>query len=170
MLLFDVKDQKVKLPINASVLNASFRRAVVIAALCMWIIPPVPTAQGSSAVAVAFDPQVGRLSFAYWKGEASEKKAQKRAIRYCQSMGWLHPRVIHSTSRGGYGAIVSFDKGDNKSHFAAALAAETPKQAISGALQNAKAAGGRYGAVETVWNDVGGKPIDLSKQRWLRTW
>ena len=85
-------------------------------------------------------------------------------------MGWLHPRVIHSTSRGGYGAIVSFDKGDNKSHFAAALAAETPKQAISGALQNAKAAGGRYGAVETVWNDVGGKPIDLSKQRWLRTW
>lgn len=154
---------------NAPVLNVRFRRAVAIAALCMWIIPHVPTAQGSSAVAVAFDPRAGRLSFSYWKGEASEKEAQKRAIRYCQSMGWLHPRVIHSTSRAGYGAIVSFDKGDNKSHFAAAVAAETPKQAISDALQNAKAAGGRYGSVETLWSDGGGKPIDLSKQRW-RTW
>jgi hypothetical protein len=155
---------------NASVLNARFRRAIAIAALCTWIIPHVPTAQGSSAVAVALNPRDGRLAFGYWKGGASEKEARERAIRYCKSMGWLHPRVIHSTSREGYGAIVSFDKGDNKSHFAAAVAAETPKQAISDALQNAKAAGGRYAEVETLWSDGGGRPIDLSKPRWLRTW
>lgn len=154
----------------ASILNASFRPAIVIAALCIWIMPSVPTAQGTSAVAVARNPRTGTLAFAYWKGTASEKEAQKRAIRYCKSMGWLHPSVIHSTSRDGYGAVVSFDKGDNKSHFAAAVAAATPKQAISDALQNAKAAGGRYAAVETVFNDVGGKPIDLSKPRWRRTW
>lgn len=151
-------------------LNARFRRAVAIAALCIWIIPHVPTVQASSAVAVAFDPKAGSLSFAYWKGNASEKEAQKRAIRYCNSMGWRHPKVIHSTSRDGYGAIVAFDKGDNKSHFAAEVGAATPKQAINGALQNAKAAGGRYASVQTLWNDVGGRPIDLSKQRWPRAW
>ena len=155
---------------NVSVHNASFRCALIIAALGMWIIPPVQTARGSSAVAVALDPKTERLSFAYWKGEASEKGAQQRAIRYCKSMGWRHPKVIHSTSRDGYGAIVAFDKGDNKSHFAAAVGAATPKQAINGALQNAKAAGGRYASVQTLWSDVGGYPIDLSKQRWLRTW
>ena len=125
---------------NVSVHNASFLCALIIAALGMWIIPPVQTARGSSAVAVALDPKTERLSFAYWKGEASEKGAQQRAIRYCKSMGWRHPKVIHSTSRDGYGAIVAFDKGDNKSHFAAAVGAATPKQAINGALQNAKAA------------------------------
>jgi hypothetical protein len=133
-------------------------------------MPSVPTARGSSAVAVALNPRTGTLSFAYSEGGITEKEAQKRAIRYCKAVGWLHPRVIHSTSRDGYGAVVSFDKGDNKSHYAAALAAATPKQAISDALENAKAAGGRYAAVETVFNDVGGQPIDLSKPRWRRTW
>lgn len=147
----------------------SFHRAVAIAAIGISLIPSVPTAQGSSAVAVALDPKSGRLSFAYWKGGATEIEARKRAIRYCRSMGWLHPSVIHSTSREGFGAIVSFDKGDNKAHFAACLAAATTKQAITGALKNAKAAGGHYATVETFFSDGGSKTIDLGK-RWPRVW
>jgi hypothetical protein len=147
----------------------SIRRAGAIAAIGISVILSVPIAQGSSAVAVALNPKSGRLSFAFSKTEATESEARKRAIRYCRSMGWLHPSVIHSTNREGFGAIVSFDKGDNKAHFAASLAAETTKQAITGALKNAKAAGGYYATVETVFSDGGSETIDLRK-RWPRGW
>jgi hypothetical protein len=120
--------------------------------------------RAASAVAVGTNKQSGRLSFGYWKGDASESEAKARALNYCVNMGWAKPKIVDSTSRRGYGAVVWFETADGQSHCATSLGARTAQQAISTALQKAKAAGGRYALVEATWHDgAGDSRADLIK-------
>jgi hypothetical protein len=78
-------------------------------------------------------------------------------------MGWLRPKVIASTARTGYGAIVSFDGRDTEGRIVAALAAKTPQDAMARALRKAKARGGHWAAIEAVWSDGAGATENLLK-------
>jgi hypothetical protein len=121
------------------------------------------SAIAASAVAIATS-QTGRLCYGYWKGDAAESEARTRAIDYCKHMGWANPRVVDSTSRRGYGAIVWYETPDGQPHNAVSLGAPTVQQAISSALRKAKAAGGRYALVEATWHDgAGDSRADLIK-------
>jgi hypothetical protein len=113
----------------------------------------VSSLRAASAVAVGTNKN-GRLSFGYWKGEASESEAKRRALHYCVTMGWANPRIVDSTARRGYGAVIWFETADGRSHCAASLGARTTQQAISAALRKAKAAGGRSAVVEATWHDA----------------
>jgi hypothetical protein len=124
----------------------------------------VPSLKAASAVAIATNKNTGRLCYGYWKGDASVTEAKNRALDYCKHMGWTNPRVIGSTSRRGYGAVVWYETGDGKSRSTVSLGEPTVQQAISAALRKAKAAGGRYALVEATFHDgAGDSRSDLIK-------
>lgn len=75
-------------------------------------------------------------------------EAKAHALDYCRTMGWTNPRIIGSTSRLGYSAVVWYETGDGQTHCVASLAEPTVQRAMSAALRKAKAAGGRYALVE----------------------
>jgi hypothetical protein len=133
----------------------NFRRTVGLIATVV-IIGTASSLRAASAVAVATNRNSGRLSYGYWKGDASESEAKARALNYCVNMGWANPKIIGSTSRRGYGAVVWFETADGKSHCAVSLGDRTVQQAISAALKKAKAEGGRYALVEATWHDGAG--------------
>jgi hypothetical protein len=130
----------------------NLRRPIAMIGL-VFLFASVPSLRASSAVAVGTNKN-GRLSFGYWKGDASESEAKKRALHYCVTMGWANPRIIDSTSRRGYGAVIWFQTADGRTHCAASSGARTTQQAISAALRKAKAAGGRYAVVDATWHDA----------------
>lgn len=136
-----------------------------IAGSCGIII--VSKIHGASAVAVAINPDGSlRYGFSHDPG-ITEVEAKNRAIQECLIAHSWNPRIITSTSRRGYGAIVMFDNGDKKFKFTASLGAASPEQAVSSALAKAKGAGGLYFKVVTSWNDVvppkGGRPPGMIK-------
>jgi hypothetical protein len=90
--------------------------------------------------------------YGYWKGNKSETEAKARAIRFCVASGGRNPKIIASTSRKGYGAIVAFQK-DGKTRFIASLGAVTQHRAINDAVREARLQGARSAAVVQVWND-----------------
>lgn len=74
-------------------------------------------------------------------------------MRVCTALGGTNAKIIASTSRRGYGAVVTYYGADKKTRFSVSLAARTEQLAIKDALQKAKAAGGRYAKVLRTWND-----------------
>jgi hypothetical protein len=122
-------------------------------------------ARAASAVAVWVEEKTNKWNYGYWKGSPTEAEARARALRVCASLGALHPTILASTSKSGYGAVVIFEVGDKKPRFVASLGAATEQQAITLALARAKAAGGRYARVMKTWNDVPEKTPPLIKLR-----
>jgi hypothetical protein len=126
-------------------------RIAIIWALAFGARSPLTAA---SAVAIAIDQKTGKWNYGYWQGGTSESEVKDRAIRACIAMGGINPKVLASTSRRGYGAIVIFETTDKRPRFAVSLGAGTEQLAIKEALQKAKAAGGRYARVMKTWNDA----------------
>jgi TonB family protein len=111
------------------------------------------TAQASSAVAVAINPN-GGLGYGYSHSpNVTEVEIRKRAIQQCSDWAGRDARIIASTAKTGYGAIVMFRGADNKANYTASLAATTQQQATSDALRKANAAGGHSAEVIDTWRD-----------------
>jgi TonB family protein len=111
------------------------------------------TAQASSAVAVAINPN-GGLGYGYSHSpNVTEVEIRKRAIQQCSDWAGRDARIIASTAKTGYGAIVMFRGADNKANYTASLAATTQQQATSDALRKANAAGGHNAEVIDTWRD-----------------
>lgn len=111
------------------------------------------TTQASSAVAVATN-QNGGLGYGYSHSpNVTEAEIRKRAIQQCSDWAGRNAKVIASTGRTGYGAIVMFQGADNKANYTASLAATTQQQATNDALRKANAAGGHNAEVVDTWRD-----------------
>ena len=68
------------------------------------------TVEASSAVAVAVNSK-GELGYGYYyDSEITEAEAQRRAIKQCLIWGGRKTRIIASTSKLGYGAVISVFK------------------------------------------------------------
>ena len=124
-----------------------------ITSLFACMLAAMPSVRAASAVAVAVDPRTGKGVFGYWTGGLSENEVKNRAMRVCTAMGGTQARILASTPRRGFGAIISFEGADKKPRFSVSLAGKTEQLAIQDALQKAKAAGGRYAKVLKTWND-----------------
>lgn len=110
-------------------------------------------AQASSAVAVATNPN-GGLGYGYsHSSNVTEAEIKKRAIQQCADWAGRDAKIIASTTKPGYGAIVRFRGGDNKTNYAASLGATTQQQATSDALRKANAAGGHAAETLDTWLD-----------------
>lgn len=129
-------------------------RALLTAIIGFWALNIVPNIQASSAVAVAINKQ-GGLGYGYAHyPDVTEAEARSRAIRECVTWNGRTPRIIASTSKFGFGAVVWFLRSDNKLDYTAALAAPTWQIALSQAKQKAKSLGGRGFKIVAGWNDA----------------
>jgi hypothetical protein len=109
--------------------------------------------EASSAVAVAINKQGGLgCGYAYNPG-ISEAEAKRRAIEHCLNWGGRNSRIIASSSKRGFGAIIWFLRADKKLDYTAALAAPTWQLAVNQAKQKAKSSGGTAFKVIMGWND-----------------
>src|SRR5689334_13591085 len=89
------------------------------------------TTQASSAVAVATNSS-GGLGYAYSHSPAvTEAETRKRAIQQCSDWAGRDARILSSTAKTGYSAIVRFQGSDNKTNYTASLAATTQQQATN---------------------------------------
>jgi TonB family protein len=129
-------------------LKRDILRAIV--GLCAVV---ATTGQGSSAVAVAINKN-GGLGYGYSHASVTEAEIKNRAIQECLNWGGRDSKVIASTAKAGYGAIVMFQSADNKANYTASLAAATQQQAISDALRKANAAGGHNADIVATWHDL----------------
>lgn len=112
-----------------------------------------PYIQASSAVAVAINKQ-GSLGYGYsYNPGTTEAEAKRRAIEHCLNWGGRNTRVIASTSRRGFGAILWFLRADKKLDYTAALAAPSWEAAVNEAKRKAKSLGGTAFKVIMGWND-----------------
>ena len=122
--------------------------------------------QASSAVAVAINSKRG-LGYGYYHdAKITEQEASNRAIKECLTWNGRNPRIIASTSKLGFGAVLLFLRTDNKLDYAAALAAPTREIALSEAKKKAKSLNGRAFRVVREWNDRvpdKSKPIIMQK-------
>jgi len=115
--------------------------------------------QASSAVAVATN-ENGGLGYGYsHTSNVTEAEIKRRAIQECLNWGGSNAKVIASTAKRGYGAIVMFQTADNKANYTASLAATTQQQAINDALRKANAAGGHNADVVATWRDGSSSPL-----------
>jgi hypothetical protein len=130
----------------------AIRRAKRIALLLTVNCAALSPVRAASAVATALDPRTGQWQYGCWHGP-SESDAKDRALRISKTLGGINAKILASTSRRGYGAIVIFAGTDKKPHFSVSLAAHTEQMAVKDALQKAKASGGRYAKVLKTWND-----------------
>lgn len=133
--------------------KTKLRRAIGIVAFLICMLAALPSVRAASAVAIALDPKTKKWQYGYWHGGVSENEVKDRSLRVCQALGGTNARIIASTSRRGYGALVVFQSTDKYPRFSVSLAAKTEQLAIQDALQKAKAAGGRYAKVLKTWND-----------------
>lgn len=128
-------------------------RVTGVAAFLTCMLAALPSVRAASAVAIALDPRTGKWQYGFWLGGLSENEVKDRAMRVCTALGGTNAKIIASTSRRGYGAVVTYYGADKKTRFSVSLAARTEQLAIKDALQKAKAAGGRYAKVLRTWND-----------------
>jgi TonB family protein len=125
----------------------------------VFTLATILDSKAASAVATATNPKTGRLAYNYAHGGPFTEAEQKdRVIQNCRSQAYVNPKVIASTSKGGYGAIVAFQTTDQDTKYAVSLAAATQQQAINDALQKAKATSGRKVDVVATWHDVSSTP------------
>ncbi len=107
----------------------------------------------SSAVVVATN-QNGGLGYGYAHSlYVTEAETQKRAIQQCSDWAGRNAKVIASTAKQGYGAVVAFQTADNKTNYTASLAATTQQLATNDALRKASAAGGHNANIVATWRD-----------------
>jgi TonB family protein len=119
------------------------------------------TAQASSAVVVATN-QSGGLGYSYSHSpNVTEAEISRRAIQQCSDWAGRNAKVIVSTAKQGYGAIVAFQTSDNTANYTASLGATTQQQATNDALRKANAAGGHNAKVVDTWLD--GFPFPVAK-------
>jgi len=110
--------------------------------------------QASSAVAVAINKK-GELGYGYSHyPDITEAEARGRAIKECLNWGGRNPRIIASTPKFGFGAIVMFLRADNKLDYVVTLGAPTWEIAVNEAKKKAKSSGGRAFKVMRGWNDA----------------
>lgn len=124
------------------------------------------TVEASSAVAVAVNSK-GELGYGYYyDSEITEAEAQRRAIKQCLIWGGRKTRIIASTSKLGYGAVIRFLKSDKTLNFTATLAATTWKAALDQVKKQAKSLGGTTFTLARGWNDIPlerRKPVSMEK-------
>lgn len=119
------------------------------------------TTQASSAVAVAINPS-GGLGYGYSHSpNVAEAEIRKRAIQQCSDWAGRDAKIITSTAKTGYGAIVMFQGTDKKTNYTASLGAFTQQQAMNDALRKANVAGGHNADVVATWRD--GSPSGVAK-------
>jgi hypothetical protein len=110
--------------------------------------------QAASAAAVAINPK-GGLGYGYAHyADITEAEAKRRALRECQTWNGRDARIIASTSKFGFGAVIWLLRSDNKLDYTAVLAAPTWQIAVSQAKQKAKSLGGRGFKIVAGWNDA----------------
>jgi len=109
--------------------------------------------EASSAVAVAIN-KTGGLGYGYsHAADVTEAEIKQRATQECLNWGGRDIKVIASTAKQGYAAVVQFQTADNKANYAASLAAKTQQQATNDALRKATVAGGHNADVVATWRD-----------------
>ena len=122
--------------------HQNFQFTKCVAFVLIFTCATILESKAASAVATATNPKTGSLAYTYGHGGSFTEAQQKdRVVQDCTSSGYAKPKVIASTSKGGYGAIVAFQTTDNKTSYSVSLAAATQQQATNDALQKAKAAG-----------------------------
>ena len=94
-------------------------------------------------------------------GMVNEADVRTRALGFCMASGGLNAKLIASTSKRGYGAIVVYQLSRNRFNITASVGATSEQQAVSDALRKAKAAGGRTAKVWRAWHDVPSTTINL---------
>ena len=95
----------------------------------------------ASAVALGVEAN-GKLHWSYWKDpKLTEAGARSRALEEERLARTRNLRIIASTSKLGFGAIIMFLTADNKFNYAVALAAPT-WGAVDEAKRKAKSLGG----------------------------
>jgi hypothetical protein len=134
--------------------NKAFVARILVGVAIFWAITVATTVTGSSAAAVAINSK-GGLGYGDYHGpEITEAEARRRAINECLNWGGRNPRIIASTSKRGYGAVVWFFTTDKKLDYTAALAARTWDAAVNQAKKQAKSLGGAGFKVIRGWNDA----------------
>jgi TonB family protein len=142
--------------------NFILKSAAISSTFCCAAIVDLNAA---SAVATATNPKTGRLAYSYAQGGAFTEAQQKsRVTRDCLSQGYTNPKVIASTTKGGYGAIVAFETANQKTKYAVSLAAVTQQEATRDALEKAKTAGARNTDIVATWHDVSSPPPRASRR------
>jgi hypothetical protein len=144
-------------------MTSRFDSRIFVGIALFWAIIAPTTVRASSAVAVAVNSK-GGLGYGYYHDhEITEAEARRRAIKQCLIWGGQNPRIIASTSKRGYGAVIWFLRTDKKLDYTAALAAKTWDAALNQAKKQAKDLG------EPVSNSLGDGmmylPINVSRQR-----
>jgi hypothetical protein len=112
--------------------------------------------QAAAAVATAINTD-GKGYFAYqYGGNSSEAEVRSRALGRCMTSGGLKPKIIASTSKRGYGALVFYYRADRRIGYTASVGAASEWEAMEDALRRAKATGGRTAVVKRTWHDLPG--------------
>lgn len=120
--------------------------------------------QAASAVAIGVD-QAGKAAYSCWHDpRLSEAQVTRRALAMAQVATDRNMRVIVSTSKPGFGAIIMFLQANNTVSYTAALAAPTWDRAVAEAKKKAKKLGGRAFKVVRTWDDAfSQEPIEMEK-------
>lgn len=92
----------------------------------------------------------GKMHYGY-AGGRDEGASSSRALGACAGLGVVHPKVIATTSKSGYGVIVRYEIADKKYDYAAAVGASSVRQALDEALRNVPAAGRHGSKLEKAW-------------------
>ena len=94
--------------------------ALLIPTLLLFASGTYQRAEGATAVAIGTASD-GTKRYSWWVA-STEEIAKEKAIGSCAGVGGLNPQIMMSTTQRGYGAIVSFDNGNNKFDFVASVA------------------------------------------------
>ena len=120
--------------------------------------------QAAAAVAAAVNAD-GRGYFAYhYGGNSSEVEVRSRALGHCMTSGGLRPKIIASTSKRGYGAVVLYYRVNRSIGYTVSVGAASEREAMEDALRKTKAAGGRTAVVKHTFHDlpgISGQAINL---------
>jgi hypothetical protein len=120
--------------------------------------------QAAAAVAAAVNTD-GKGYFAYhYGGNSSEAEVRSHALGHCMTSGGLRPKIIASTSRRGYGAVVLYYRANHSVGYTASVGAASEREAMEDALRKAKAAGGRTAVMKHTFHDlpgISGQAINL---------
>lgn len=118
-------------------------------------------AQSAAAVATGVDAN-GKLRWGFAAGgKATESQARTRAMGMCMAAGVTTPKIIASTSKHGFGAIMKYQKADKKIGYTASVGRASQQDAVNDAAKKAKAAGGSKAVVVRTWNDIPQTIINL---------
>lgn len=112
--------------------------------------------QAAAAVAAAVNTD-GKGYCAYqYGGNPTEAEVRSRALGHCMTSGGLKPKIIASTSKRGFGALVLYYRANRSIGYTASVGAASEQAATEDALRKAKAAGGRTAVVKHTWHDLSG--------------